>query len=50
MIKEYLSLDPELELVLVDAYSDSYGGRWANFKLSERRALQVRDYFVKNGN
>ncbi len=49
MIKEYLSLDPELELVLVDAYSDSYGGRWANFKLSERRALQVRDYFVKNG-
>lgn len=49
MIKEYLSLDPELELVLVDAYSDSYGGRWANLKLSERRALQVRDYFVKNG-
>lgn len=49
MIKEYLSLDPELELVLVDAYSDSYGGRWANFKLSERRALQIRDYFVENG-
>lgn len=49
MIKEYLSLDPELELVLVDAYSDSYGGRWANLKLSERRAVQIRDYFVKNG-
>ena len=48
-IREYLSLDPELELVLVDAYSDSYGGRWSNFKLSEQRALRVRDYFVKNG-
>ncbi|MFT7007735.1 MAG: outer membrane protein OmpA-like peptidoglycan-associated protein [Colwellia sp.] len=49
MIREYLSLDPNLELVLVDAYSDSYGGRWNNLKLSERRALQIRDYFVKNG-
>jgi outer membrane protein OmpA-like peptidoglycan-associated protein len=49
MIREYLSLDPELELVLVDAYSDSYGGRWSNAKLSERRALKIRDYFVKNG-
>lgn len=49
MIREYLSLDSELELVLVDAYSDSYGGRWSNFKLSEKRALKIRDYFVKNG-
>lgn len=49
MIREYLSLDPELELVLVNAYSDSYGGRWPNLKLSEKRALKVRDYFVKNG-
>jgi outer membrane protein OmpA-like peptidoglycan-associated protein len=49
MIREYLTLDPNLELVLVDAYSDSYGGRWSNLKLSERRALKIRDYFVKNG-
>jgi len=49
MIREYLSLDPELELVLVDAYSDSYGGRWPNLKLSERRAYKIRDYFVSNG-
>ena len=49
MIREYLSLDPELELVLVDAYSDSYGGRWSNLKLSERRAEKIKNYFVKNG-
>ena len=49
MIREYLSLDPDLELVLVDAYSDSYGGRWSNLKLSEKRAMKIRDYFVKNG-
>lgn len=49
MIREYLSLDPNLELVLVDAYSDSYGGRWSNLKLSEKRANRIRDYFVENG-
>jgi len=49
MIREYLSLDPNLELVLIDAYSDSYGGRWSNLKLSERRADKIRSYFVKNG-
>ncbi len=49
MIREYLSLDPNLELVLVDAYSDSYGGRWSNLKLSEQRSAKIRDYFVKNG-
>jgi len=35
--------------VLVDAYSDSYGGRWSNLKLSEKRANKIRDYFVSNG-
>lgn len=49
MIREYLSLDPNLELVLVDAYSDSYGGRWSNLKLSERRAAKIKEYFVNNG-
>lgn len=49
MISEYLSLDPNLELVLVDAYTDSYGGRWPNLKLSERRAEKIKDYFVQNG-
>lgn len=49
MITEYLKLDPELELVLVDAYTDSYGGRWPNLKLSERRAEKIKEHFVDSG-
>lgn len=49
MISQYLKLDTELELVLIDAYSDSYGGRWNNLELSKRRANKIREYFVKNG-
>jgi len=49
MITEYLSLDPELELVLIDGYNDSYGGRNTNLKISERRAAKIREYFVTSG-
>ena len=49
MITEYLSLDTDLELVLIDAYTDSYGGRWPNLKLSERRAAKIQQYFVDAG-
>ena len=49
MISQYLKLDQELELVLIDAYSDSYGGRWNNLKLSEKRAEKIRQYFIENG-
>lgn len=49
MITEYLSLDPSLELVLIDAYTDSYGGRWPNLKLSERRAAKIKAYFEEHG-
>ncbi len=49
MIKEYLSLDTELELVLIDGFTDSYGGRNTNQKASVKRANKIRDYFVKNG-
>lgn len=49
MIGEYLKADPELELVLLDGYTDSYGGRWNNLQLSIRRANQIKDYFVQMG-
>lgn len=49
MIREYLSLDTELELVLIDGYSDSYGARNINQKTSQKRANKIREYFVSNG-
>lgn len=49
MIMEYLMLDPDLELVLIDAYTDSYGGRWPNQELSQKRANRIREYFVNSG-
>ncbi|QJR79902.1 OmpA family protein [Alteromonas pelagimontana] len=49
MIGEYLKEDSDLELVLLDGYTDSYGGRWTNEQLSIRRASQVKDYFTALG-
>lgn len=48
-VQEYLAYDPEVELVLVDAYTDSYGGRSVNQKVSDNRAASVKDYFVASG-
>ncbi len=49
MITEYLSLDPNLDLVLIDGYSDSYGPRNTNLKMSEKRANQIKSYFINSG-
>ncbi len=49
MITEYLSLDPNLELVLIDGYTDSYGGRQTNLNVSKKRANQIKEYFVDSG-
>lgn len=49
MIGEYLKEDSGLELVLLDGYTDSYGGRWSNEQLSVRRANQVKAYFTALG-
>ena len=48
-VQEYLSYDAEIELVLVDAYTDSYGSRSANQNVSDKRALSVRDILVASG-
>lgn len=48
-VQEYLSYDPEVELVLIDAYTDSYGGRSVNKKVSEKRADSVKDLFLSAG-
>ncbi|XOV78702.1 MAG: OmpA family protein [Aestuariibacter sp.] len=49
MIGAYLSEDPSMELVLLDGYSDSHGGRWKNMELSIQRANEVKSYFSDMG-
>lgn len=49
MIGEYLKEDKELELVLLDGYTDSYGSRYSNEQLSVRRADQVKAFFTSMG-
>ena len=49
MIGEYLMHDKDMELVLVDGYSDSFGGSWNNMQLSKKRADVIKDYFVEQG-
>lgn len=49
MIGEYLKEDTDLELVLLDGYTDSYGGRSINKQVSIRRAVEIKDYFRQLG-
>ena len=48
-VKEYLLHDPQLDSVLIDAYTDSYGDRTINQKISMTRAQNIKDYFVDQG-
>ena len=49
MIGEYLKEDTDMELVLLDGYSDSYGGRWNNKQLSIRRAVEIKEFLNEHG-
>lgn len=49
MISDYLKEDSDMELVLLDGYSDSYGGRATNQQLSVRRAVEIKDFFREMG-
>lgn len=49
MVTEYLKADGEMDALLVDAYADSYGGRWMNQQLSEKRAAAVADLLKDAG-
>ncbi|NRA62040.1 MAG: OmpA family protein [Psychrobium sp.] len=42
MIQDYLKYEPEMELILVDSYTDSYGGREKNKQLSKQRANDMK--------
>ena len=49
MIGDYLREDSELELVLLDGYTDSYGGSWNNQQLSVKRANEVKNFLTDLG-
>ena len=48
-VQEYLSYDSDVELIFVDAYTDSYDGRSIDQRVSERRADSVADLLVASG-
>ena len=48
-IGEYLKHNPAVDEISIDAYSDSYGGRSTNMKISKRRAKKIEDYLVALG-
>ncbi|MEO9946157.1 OmpA family protein [Paraglaciecola sp.] len=49
MIGDYLKVDTDLELVLLDGYTDSFGGRAINKKLSIQRAVEIKEFFSSMG-
>lgn len=48
-VQEYLAYDQHVDVVLIDAYTDSYGDRSANQQVSVQRADSVKDIFVASG-
>ncbi|KFZ38509.1 membrane protein [Shewanella mangrovi] len=48
-VEAYLQYDKNIELVLVDGYTDSYGARSVNQKMSVKRAEQLKDILVQQG-
>lgn len=49
MIGDYIKHDENISVILVSGYSDSYGAKYANLKLSEKRATSVREYLAQLG-
>jgi len=48
-IQNYLQYEPEMELLIIDSYTDSIGGRYKNETLSKQRAQQMKALFEKAG-
>jgi len=48
-IAEYLKYDQDIDVVEIQGYTDSYGGRWMNEQLSVKRAEKVKSFFVDAG-
>ena len=48
-IEEYLKHDKNIDKISVKAYSSSWGGRYTNLKVSQRRANEIKDVFEQFG-
>ena len=48
-IEEYVKHDSNIERITVKAYSSTWGGRYTNLKVSEKRADEVKGLFVGFG-
>ncbi|MFC4655944.1 MULTISPECIES: flagellar protein MotY [Rheinheimera] len=48
-IAQYLAEDKSIESISIQAYSDSYGGRWMNEQLSIKRANAIKDILLGFG-
>ncbi|MCM2680827.1 flagellar protein MotY [Echinimonas agarilytica] len=48
-VAEYVVNDPAIVKINIDAYSDSYGGRWLNLELSKKRANAIREFLIEQG-
>jgi outer membrane protein OmpA-like peptidoglycan-associated protein len=48
-IGEYLKHSPEIDAIEINAYADSYSGRWQNMELSKKRAKKIESYLVALG-
>ncbi len=48
-IAEVLKTHPEIQKIRIEGHSDSTGPEWVNRKISEERALAVKNYMIKKG-
>lgn len=49
MIGEYLKADPVMDLALVTSHTDSFGSESSNQDLSDKRAAEIKKFFVDLG-
>lgn len=48
-VKTYLQYDNQADLILIDAYTDSYGDEKVNEKVSINRAETIKQFFIEQG-
>lgn len=49
MISEYVKADPNIDEVVINTYTDSFGTAYHNKQLSEGRAKAIKAYFIELG-